>query len=145
MTAYFAYGANMDPAHVARVAPAAHRLGTAVLPGFAFCIVAGGYGDLVAAPDREIHGVLWELNPEDEAGLDAFEGVPEGLYHKEFVTVRDGSGRAVRAMLYRAVDKRPGVPVPGYVENIIETASALGFPAGYVDSLCRLLRSGEAR
>lgn len=135
----------MDPAHVARHAPGAVRMGTAVLPGFGIRIVGKGYGDLVAEPGSAVHGVLWDLSPGDEAALDEFEGVPAGWYRKEHQTVRDAAGREVRAMLYRAVDTRPGVPVPGYLENIIESATSLQFPVDYVESLRRLLSAGGDR
>lgn len=132
----------MDPVHMADCCPQATRLGLAVLPGRSFRIAATGYGDAPLAAGGELHGVLWELLPSDEAALDAFEGVPNGLYRKECAAVRDRTGRQVTAMLYRAADAAAGLPVPGYLERIIEVAEDLGFPAGYVESLRRCLTAG---
>lgn len=142
MTCYFAYGANMDPVHMAKACPEAIRLGLAVLPGRSFQIAATGYGDATPAAKGELLGVLWELSPRDEATLDAFEGVPDGLYWKERATVRDSAERPVTAMLYRAADAAPGRPVPGYLERIIEVAESLGFPVSYVDTLRRCAAAG---
>lgn len=135
MTSYFAYGANMDPVHMAERCPQATRLGVALLAGRSFRIAAAGYGDAPLVAGGELRGVLWELSPSDESALDGFEGVPDGLYRKERAAVRDSAGRQVDAMLYRAADPAPGRPVPGYLERIIEVAEDLGFPAGYVESL----------
>jgi len=138
MTSYFAYGANMDPVHMAKCCPGATRLGHAILPERSFRIAATGYGDAAPTGGGDLHGVLWELSPSDEAALDAFEGVPDGLYRKEHATVRDSSGRQVTAMLYRAADPAPGRPVSGYLEGILEVAQGLGFPVHYLESLRQL-------
>jgi hypothetical protein len=137
VTRYFAYGANLDHRHMGERCPGAAVLGQAVLPGREFRIAATGYGDAapVAAPDRLLYGLLWELGPRDEAALDAFEGVPEGLYRKEYTTVRAEDGGEVAVMLYRAANPAPGIPVPGYLEGIIAAAESLGFPVDYVRGL----------
>jgi len=142
MTRYFAYGANMDPVHMAERCPQAIRLGPARLQGRAFKIAAKGYGDAQPAAGSELLGVLWELSPSDEAALDAFEGVPEGAYYKEAAVVLAHGGRPVSAMLYRAADPAPGRPVPGYVERIVEVAEQLDFPAAYLERLRGTLQAG---
>lgn len=142
MTLYFAYGSNMDPSHMTEKCPGATRLGTAALAGHSFRMAATGYGNAGADPGAQLPGVLWELDPPDEAALDAYEGVPQGLYRKDFARVTRSDGAAVRAMLYRATDPAPGPPVPGYLERIIEVAESLEFPSEYVASLRRLVRAG---
>jgi gamma-glutamylcyclotransferase (GGCT)/AIG2-like uncharacterized protein YtfP len=132
---YFAYGANMDPIHMAERCPAAARLGLAALPGHRFAIAAGGYGMTRRVPGSTVHGVLWRLTPADEAALDEFEGVAAGFYRKTDATVRDPSGTPVSAMVYVPADSAPGRPAPGYLERIVEVATALGFPAEYVAAL----------
>lgn len=143
MTTYFAYGANMDPVHMAERCPGARRLGLAVLPDHEFRIAACGYGNAAAAPGREVHGVLWELLPDDELALDDFEGLQDGLYRKNSAMVRTGDGRELRAMLYLPTNPAPGHARPAYLEGIIAVAEELGFPPGYVARLRQLSDSSR--
>lgn len=138
MTLYFSYGANMDPVHMAKECPGATRIGPAILPGHRFGIARAGYGTARPDPDSIIRGVLWRLTPGDEAALDRFEGVPEGLYYKSSLPVSGEDGE-YDAMLYRASDPAPGSPVPGYLERIVEVAESLEFPADYIGELRGLL------
>ena len=138
---YFAYGANMDPAHMAHYCPGAIPLGPAVLPDHRFQIAARGYGHAAPAPGQELPGVLWELTPEAADALDRFEGVPEGWYRREQSRVREPDGTLLPAMLYVATDSRPGRPAPGYLEGIVPIAERAGFPAEYVQQLRQFLLS----
>jgi gamma-glutamylcyclotransferase (GGCT)/AIG2-like uncharacterized protein YtfP len=135
VTVYFAYGANMDAAPMAERCPGAKRLGTAVLGDHAFAIAAAGFGTVLPAPGHSVHGVLWSLTPEDEAGLDRFEEVGRDFYRKRSVRVSTASGDRVEAMIYHAADPSPGHPAPGYLERIIEVAEGLGFPEDYTSAL----------
>lgn len=135
MTTYFAYGANMDPVHMASQCPGARRLGLATLPDHRFAIAARGFGTIAPAAGETIRGVLWELTAADLAALDVFEGVPEGWYRMRELRVLNAEGQPVDAMLYYAADDAPGVASPGYLERIIEVAGALGFPPDYLAGL----------
>ena len=139
MTRYFAYGANMDPIHMAERCPTARCQGVAVLPGHGFRIAATGYGNAITVPRESVYGVLWELEPADEAALDAFEGIADGLYRKAGAMVRTSDGSNLQAMLYLPADPAPGRPVPGYLERIIEVADTLNFPPAYLAELRALL------
>ena len=118
--------------------PGARRLGPATLENHRFTIVSGGYGNAAPATGSRIYGWLWELSAADVAALDAFEG---SGYRQDYAEVRAERGPE-RAMLYRARNPAPGRPVPGYLEAIIDSARELGFPAGYVAELERLLAGG---
>jgi gamma-glutamylcyclotransferase (GGCT)/AIG2-like uncharacterized protein YtfP len=139
MTIYFAYGANIDPVHMAVHCPSARRLGVAVLRGHAFGIAAGGFGTVRPDPESAVQGVLWELTPADEASLDKFEDVDAGFYHKDTVLAERRNGERVPAMIYRPVDDTPGRPNPGYLERIVEVGGSLDFPPDY---LARLIAQG---
>ena len=138
MTLYFSYGANMDPVHMAKECPGAVRIGPATLPGYRFGIAHAGYGTARPDPGSVIRGVLWQLTPSDEAALDRFEGVPDGLYYKSLLVVSGAAGEQ-DAMLYRAADPATGTPVAGYLERIVEVAESLRFPSEYVEELRALL------
>ena len=135
MTLYFAYGANMDPVHMAERCPGARQLGVASLPGHRFGIAAGGYGTVRPDSAMAVPGVLWRLTPNDVAALDDFEGVASGFYRKDLARVADGTGAVVEAMLYRPADDSPGRAAPGYLERIIEVCRELEFPREYVAGL----------
>jgi hypothetical protein len=100
-----------------------------------FGIAKAGFGTALPAVGSVIRGFLWEISPADEAALDRFEGIPEGLYTKTTFEVQTAEGRMTSAMAYRAADPRPGVPVPGYLERIVEVAASLGFPEAYLGAL----------
>jgi len=135
VTLYFAYGANMDPVHMAERCPGAQQLGVASLPGHRFGIAAGGYGTVRPDSEMAVPGVLWRLTPADVAALDDFEGVESGFYRKDFARVEDGTGAVIEAMIYRPADESPGLAAPGYLERIIEVCRELEFPREYVAGL----------
>ena len=135
MTLYFAYGANMDPVHMAERCPGARHLGVANLPGHRFGIAAGGYGTVRPDLGRAVRGVLWRLTPADLAALDDFEGVESRFYRKDLARVADRTGAMLEAMIYRPADESPGRAAPGYLERIIEVCQELGFPREYVAGL----------
>lgn len=135
MTIYFSYGANMDPVHMVEHCPGAVRLGPAVLPGHGFGIAAGHYSTVRPSAGSAVHGVLWELPPDDEAALDRFEGIGKGFYRKDTARVEAGDGSTVTAMIYRPVDDAPGIAAQSYLERIIEVAEGLGFPEEYLETL----------
>jgi hypothetical protein len=135
VTVYFAYGANMDPVHMAERCPGARRIGIARVPGHAFGIAAGGFGTLRPARGQAVRGVLWRLTPEDILALDDFEGVASGFYMKDVMRVEPEDGAPLEAMIYRPGDDSPGRPAAGYLERIIEVCQDLGFPREYVDGL----------
>jgi hypothetical protein len=143
VTLCFAYGANMDPVHMAEQCPGAIQFGLAELSDHAFGIAAGGYGTVRSAPDHVVRGVLWGLGPDDEASLDEFEGILRAFYRKRSVSVTDASGQPLEAMIYVAVDDAPGVPAPGYMERILDVGEELGFPADYLRELRGHLHAGR--
>lgn len=143
MTVYFAYGANMDPVHMAEHCPGAVRLGRAVLPDHAFGIAAGHFGTVRPRAGTAVHGVLWRLSSEDEAALDEFEGTAKGFYRKDSTRVKSANGATVTAMIYRPVDDSPGVASRRYLERIIEVATQLEYPESYLDEL-KAFRSRES-
>jgi gamma-glutamylcyclotransferase (GGCT)/AIG2-like uncharacterized protein YtfP len=136
MTLYFAYGANMERAAMARRCGAATPLGPAVLRGWRY-VIAEGYGSVAAAPGAHVCGVLWRLTPRDLAALNIFESLDSGLYRRATLTVETG-GQRVRALVY--VGRKGGGrrAMPGYQERIIAAAEEWRLPARYILQLRRL-------
>lgn len=135
MTAYFSYGANMDPVHMAAHCPGAARLGHAVLADYSIGLGAAGFATVREHPGRAVHGILWRLTEADEAALDEFEDVAGGFYRKDAVSVRRDGSPDQPAMIYRAMDDRPGPPDEPYLARVLEVAIAEQLPAAYVRRL----------
>ena len=132
---YFAYAYNMDRAQMAERCPGARIVEGAVVAGMRFVITAKGYANIVPDKDSVVFGIVWDITPEDEASLDRYEGVRPGLYRKEELEVLTTSGKAVRALVYRASATKEGHPVPGYLEATIAAARGHGLPPEYVARL----------
>jgi Gamma-glutamyl cyclotransferase, AIG2-like len=165
MPLYFAYGANMDIADMARRAPHSRPLGPARLPRHRFIIMAEGYASVVRDPRGSVHGLLWDLAMRDLKPLDRFEGLDRGLYTKisqpvilealpakvapgsasgDTSTLKTTTG-AKRALVYVAASTVPGAPKPGYLEAILAAAEALDLPPAYRQELAGWHAAGPRR
>jgi gamma-glutamylcyclotransferase (GGCT)/AIG2-like uncharacterized protein YtfP len=127
---YFAYGANMVAADMARRCPAAREVGTTILAGWRFLIGREGYATIVPDQRAQVVGVISSITPACERALDSFEEIGHGLYRRETITV---AGEP--ALVYLVADAAPGRPRPGYLEPILAAATARGFPAAYIEAM----------
>lgn len=130
MPLYFAYGANMDIADMAKRAPNSRPLGLARLPRHRFIIMKEGYASVIRDPRCMVYGMLWDLAMADLKPLDRFEGLDRGLYTKINQPVIVATG-AKRALVYVASSAEPGRPRPGYLESILKAAEEIGLPPAY--------------
>jgi gamma-glutamylcyclotransferase (GGCT)/AIG2-like uncharacterized protein YtfP len=135
MTLYFAYGSNMDLMQMSNRCELAATVGIARLASYRFIINSHGVATVVPDPASAVEGLLWRITDADERSLDHYEGVRQGVYRKAFVELETPDGRKIKALIYIAVDRVPGVPRPGYLEKIISAAEACGLPGAYVDQL----------
>jgi PAS domain S-box-containing protein len=136
--AYFAYGANLDQGHMARTTPGASLLGRATLFAHKIAIARAGYATLIPSAGDQVEGVLWFLTGDDEAALDRFEKISDGLYRKATATVQTPTGDEVTALVYLANDPSPGVAARGYLDQIKSAAAAHGLSPEYRAGLERL-------
>lgn len=144
MPLYFAYGSNMDAAAMLARCPRSRPLGPARLARHRFALMADGYATVVRDPNRDVHGVLYDLALSDGPALDRYEAVAQGLYVKALQPVLRAKGAATRALVYIGAAAASAAPkrLPGYLENVIEAARAADAPAAYVEFLCGLLSGG---
>ncbi len=126
MPLYFAYGANMDVAAMARRCPSSKQLGLARLPRHRWIISTDGYATVLRDPRREVMGLLWDLALSDVPALDRFEDVPR-LYRKVTQPVISTAGIR-RALVYIGRSAEPGKPRSGYLEDVLRAAEAAGLP-----------------
>ena len=146
MPFYFAYGSNMDAAAMRARCPKSRPLGQARLARHRFAVMADGHATVVRDPNRDVHGVLYDLAQSDVPALDRYEEVSRGLYAKASQPVLRAQGAPVRALVYVgcALASADGRPKPGYLESIVAAARENDLPAAYVDFLAGLLSGGKA-
>lgn len=133
MTRYFAYGSNMSVEQMASRCPHASFAGLGLLPAHRFVINTHRYATVIPEPGTTVYGTLWTLTSADEKSLDRYEGVRDGNYSKETVTVKDlCSGQPGTAMIYLARDRHPGHPRKAYIEGILAAARHHKFPSSYI-------------
>jgi gamma-glutamylcyclotransferase (GGCT)/AIG2-like uncharacterized protein YtfP len=130
---YFAYGANLDRAHMTRLCPGAVAEGVAQLDQHRVFIAAAGFAS-VRSDAGTVHGVLWQVSERDFAALDGYESVATNLYRREIkaIRVRDAT---LKAAVYVASDARPGRPRPSYRAMIVAAARAWNLPEEHVRAL----------
>lgn len=110
---YFAYGANMHPENMHWRCPHALARGAFTVRDWELKF----YSHATIEPKKgsAVSGVLWEITPDCELSLDAFEGYPS--YYTKRTWIQDG----VQFFFYEMTDPKSGRPSPGYVQDIEES------------------------
>lgn len=128
-TLYFAYGSNINLGQMDLRCPDACVVGPVALENYELLFRRGGFATIAPKEGGKVHGLLWSLSPECERSLDRYEGYPR-FYDKRMVTVRDGLGRSLSAMVY-IMDERfrePMLPTDSYYNGILEGYRQNGLP-----------------
>lgn len=133
---YIAYGSNLNLEQMTQRCPTAHVAGASVMKDWRL-LFRGGHTNAVATVERFLGGsvpvLLWQIQPQDEAALDRYEGWPR-LYRKEMVQI-GLNGKTVDAMIYIMNENvLYGLPSPYYFNTIHEGYISAGFD---IDILCR--------
>lgn len=113
-TLYFAYGSNLSPTQMHSRCPLSplHSTPLATVPAHEWFIGERGYANIRACEGKAVVGLLYVMDPRDERGLDAAEGVPWAYERREMdvlVDVGGGGGEGkerMRVLVY--VDVRTG-------------------------------------
>jgi len=107
--------------------PKAAAVGAVTLPGYT--LVFNGVASISRRNGGEVKGVLWEITPQCERNLDLYEGFPS-YYGKREVTVVDGDGREIKAMVYVMTPRydRPALPSESYYNGIADGFEQNGIP-----------------
>ena len=140
MRLYFAFGFNMDRAHMEELCRGAEALGAARLDHHQFFIAHAGYASIAPKRGASVYGIVWKVAAPHIAKLDQYESVAAGLYRLAAIPVHHGE-RLLRALVYIATDARPGRPKPGYQEGVVAAARVWQLPADYVHGLETFLRA----
>jgi gamma-glutamylcyclotransferase (GGCT)/AIG2-like uncharacterized protein YtfP len=136
MPLYFAYGANMDVAAMARRCPRSKALGPARLTRHRLAAMREGWLTAVRDPLSELHGVLWDVALADVAALDRFEDVADGLYVKRVQPVI-AAGGPKRALIYFGTNGGPGALRADYLASVVAAARRWKLPPAAIAELER--------
>ena len=134
MPLYFAYGSNMDQAAMLGRCPGSKPVGIGRLMRHRFMIFDEGYATVVRDPQRAVWGMVWDLALSDVPSLDRYESLSTGLYTKVVQPVVTDQG-ARRAIVYVGRSAKPGIPLAGYIEGVVEAAWHAGLPEDYIRGL----------
>jgi hypothetical protein len=129
---YFAYGANTNLAAMARRCPKAKPLGMTSVKDYR--LVFRGVADVEPCKGSILFGALWEITPQCERSLDAFEGFPT-LYEKMY-GVMPIKGVQQEIMIYTMTDphgRGTGKPPATYEQTLREGYAHFGIPEYQID------------
>jgi len=142
---YFAYGSNMASARLRERAPAAHALGAALLPDYAWrCNKRSADGtaraNLVPAKGAETWGVLYEVQARDWEALDRAEPGSERI---SVEVVRDGVRGAAQTYVsdHVAADWSPAT---WYLGLLVAGAREHALPPAWIAAIEALAPTEEA-
>ena len=140
---YIAYGSNLNLPQMAQRCPTAKLVGTAILEGHELLFRGGRQGSVATVEPQEGSSVpvmVWNLQPDDEAALDRYEGYPS-LYDKQMMDI-ELNGRTISAMVYlMAPGHEAGTPSRNYLNVIREGYMSAGFDPCILDAAVK--RSDE--
>ncbi|KAK7914313.1 hypothetical protein PG985_012016 [Apiospora marii] len=173
LTLYFAYGSNLSSTQMKARCPTAVPVGLGHLPGWTWLINKRGYANIVQNPADDqadpqsahdhhssvpkdssatpgVYGVLYTLQPADEAELDVCEGVPTA-YEKATLNVEvvkshgllpEANGKQLPALVYvdypRVEADRPKDEYIGRMNRGIDEARRdWGLPEWYIEKVMR--------
>ena len=128
---YFAYGSNLWRQQMSNRCPEHREIGAGCLTGWRWIITTRGYASIVMSEDDYVLGTVYELSEADLLNLDQFEGVAEGNYRKEMISV-DVCGRERICLVYIDPIIEEGNPKEEYVARINNGIKDVGFPEEYV-------------
>jgi hypothetical protein len=130
----------MDPAQMMERAPHSPMAGTGWLLGWRLTFGGedlaweGALATVVEDQRSEVFCVLYDMMPDDELGLDKWEGSELGLHKKIRLRVQTLEG-SVLAWLYTLDAYEGGLPSARYIGVIADAAEAAAAPADYVANL----------
>lgn len=142
---YFAYGANMAAAVLARRAVQPSRSLAATLADYALCFNHPGvpplepvFANIEPAPGATVYGVAHQITPGAAAIFDGFEPG----YRRITVPLLLADGSTIAAFAYTTIDPGvPAIPSARYLGLLIDGAQAYGLPADLI-AAWEALRAG---
>ena len=133
---YFAYGSNLWRWQMSTRCPGQREVAAGRLAGWRWIITARGYASIVRSDADYVLGTVYDLSESDVRNLDRFEGVAQGNYRKETITV-DVDGRELGCLVYIDPVVREGRPKEEYIARINNGIHDAGLADDYVTRYLR--------
>lgn len=122
-------------------------IGIGLLQDWRWIICQRGYANIVPSKGDVVYGLMYEINPEDEATLDRYEGVPTS-YEKKMLTIEHLSvggkifkEKTLEVLVYvNDTLKTESRPVTEYIYRMnmgIKDAIAEGVPQDHINKYLR--------
>jgi len=137
MIYYFAYGSNMNHAHMKQLCPSSVFIKPAYLEEYAFTFdkdpdaLQGALANIVHAKRSVVWGGLYGIDDQDIPALDQYEESPR-LYQKRIIKVKDAEDFVYDALCYIRAKRIKGVPQETYLSLIVQGAHDCRLPEEYI-------------
>lgn len=132
----FAHGSNLWRRQMRTRCPGQRKVGAGRLDGWCWIISARGYASIVRSDADYVLGTVYELPPADVESLDRLEGVGQGGYYKEMITV-DVDGGERTCLVYIDPVVQEGSPKEEYIARINNGVHDAGLGDDYVTRYLR--------
>ena len=119
-TLYIAYGSNLDTEQMAFRCPGAKVVAKSWLHDYRLVFQGHPYNahaNVIPEEGQDVPVTIWEIDAQDEAMLDRYEGVRGGYYTKEYFRV-EVNGRMRKALIYIMTPHNYGIPSDSYLDTI---------------------------
>jgi hypothetical protein len=130
----------MEPAQMMQRAPHSPLAGTGWLEGWRLTFGGEDFGwegalaTIVEDAGSRVFVVLYDMTPQDEEGLDRWEGGELGIHTKIRLRAQTMDGSAL-VWLYVLDAYEGGLPSARYLGVLADAAEAAGAPVDYVEAL----------
>jgi len=133
---HFAYGSNLWLEQMYKRCPDYKFVGKGKLKGYRWIISQRGYANIIKSENDEVQGVIFKISPKDEESLDFWEGVKNGFYNKEYLSVLL-NGENQNCLVYIDPITQEGAPKPEYIKRINQGLSDAQLPEDYINKYIR--------
>ena len=126
----WSYGSNLDPDRMRKRCPSAKMEGPLTFTNSA--LVFRAVADVVLRKDSVVPGGLWEISESDEAALDRYEGVSQGLYERWHLT-KMHKGKERQILFYKMTETGIMPPSHHYIDTIMRGYRAFNLDLRYLE------------
>lgn len=132
---YVAYGSNLNKRQMKYRCPGAKIVGTGIITDYKLNFRGSKSGAYLTI-DRSLGSItpvaVWDINENDKANLDRYEGYPE-FYDIKEVKVNMDNGKVLKAIVYVMTPGREiGMPSIKYVDICVEGCKDFGLTTDYL-------------